>query len=259
MQARLATVRGEPDLFAATQWSVILAAGESQVDPESSRLALSLLCQTYWPPLYTFARARGYSLHDAQDLTQSFFAYLLEHKTYQRADPEKGKFRSFLLSCFKHFLCDTHDRAQTLKRGGGREFLSLDEGRTSAAESLFQTQTQHASSDDTLTEDRLFERNWAETLVATTLERVAADYQAEGKQKLFEELKGFLTVGAAPLPTYAELTATLEMPEPTLRSHVARLRARYREILRAEVRRTVNTAAEVDQELRELLRVLSHA
>ncbi len=256
MQARLATLRGQPDLFVATQWSVVFAAGESQMDANGSHAALAQLCQIYWPPLYTFARARGYSLHDAQDLTQGFFAYLLEHKIYKRADPEKGKFRSFLLGSFKHFLSDARDRAQTLKRGGGHEFLPLNEGIASAAESLFQTQ--HSLGDDALMEDRLFERSWAETLVATTLERVAADYEAEGKQKLFEELKSFLTVGAIPPPTYAALGARLRMPDSSLRSQVARLRARYREILRAEVRRTVSSAAEVDGELRELLRLLSN-
>lgn len=255
MQTGGAPVQGEAGCFEATQWTVILAAAESQVDANGSHAALAQLCQTYWPPLYTFARARGYSLHDAQDLTQGFFAYLLEHKIYKRADPGKGKFRSFLLGSFKHFLGDARDRAQTLKRGGGHEFLPLDEGRASAAESLFQTQ--HSLGENALAEDRLFERTWAETLVATTLDRVAAAYKAEAKETLFEHLKTFLTVGAAPLPSYADLAMRLGVAESTLRSHVTRFRARYREMLRAEVRRTVNSEAEVDGELRELLRVLT--
>jgi RNA polymerase sigma-70 factor (ECF subfamily) len=249
------TVNGRGGAFAATQWTVVLAAAETQAAPESACAALAQLCETYWPPLYTFARARGCSVHDAQDLTQGFFAYLIERKIYKRADRQKGTFRSFLLASFKNFLADARDRAQTWKRGGGHDFVPLDEERVHAAESLFQT---HDSSGENATEaDRLYERTWAETLVATTLGRVAAAYKAEAKESLFEELKTFLSVGAATLPSYAELAARLGIAESTLRSHVTRLRARYREVLRAEVRKTVNTEAEVDTELRELLRVLT--
>lgn len=248
---------GQAEPFAPTQWSVILAAGESQTDPDASRAALAQLCETYWPPLYAYLRARGHSKHDAQDLTQGFFAYLIERKIYTRADREKGKFRSFLLASLKNFLSDARDREQTLKRGGGHQFVSLHEGQAEAAESLLKD---HSSpSQSALGEDRLFERSWAETLVATTLARVAAVYQTEGKENVFKELRTFLTIGAAPLPTYAELAVRLGMAESTLRSHVTRLRARYREVLRAEVRRTVATEAEVDGELRQLLRVLTHA
>jgi RNA polymerase sigma-70 factor (ECF subfamily) len=258
VQTLPATVYGQADPFTATQWSVIVAASQTRAEPEITRAALAQLCQTYWPPLYTYVRARGYPRPDAQDLTQGFFAYLIEHKIYARTDREKGKFRSFLLASLKNFLSDSRDREQTLKRGGGQVFVPLHDSQTEAAESLFHT---HSSSDSsvTVTEDRLFERSWAETLVATVLDRVAAAYKAEGKEDLFCELQIFLTIGATPLPTYAELAARLGMGESTLRSHVTRLRARYRELLRAEVRRTVNTEAQVDAELRELLRVLTSA
>jgi RNA polymerase sigma factor (sigma-70 family) len=251
------TVDGGSDPFVATQWSVILAAGASQATAETSRAALASLCQTYWPPLYAYARAHSWSIHDAQDLTQGFFAYLIAHETYKRADRSKGKFRSFLLASFKNFLCDARDRERALKRGGGCDFVPLDESRASSAESLFQTH--HAFEVGPPAEDRLFERTWADTLVATSLERLASGYQGEEKRRLFEKLKRFLTVGAAPLPTYAELGMQLGIAESTLRSHVTRLRMRYREILRAEVRRTVTSDGEVDEELRELLRVLSSA
>ncbi len=258
MQTLPATVYGQDDPFAATQWSVIRAAGSTQADAEGSRAALAQLCQTYWPPLYTYVRSRGYARHDAQDLTQGFFAYLIEHKIYRRTDRKLGKFRSFLLASLKNFLSDARDREQTLKRGGGREFVPLDESKAEAAEALFETHCSRTSG-GTPAEDRLFERSWAETLVATALERVAESYKAEGKQSLFGEIEAFLKVGAAPPPSYAELTARLGIAESTLRSHVTRLRARYRETLRAEVRRTVGTDAEVDAELRELLRVLTEA
>lgn len=254
MQNSPETDYGHADPFATTHWSVILAAGKTQTDPEVARAALAQLCQTYWPPLYAYVRAHGYSEHDAQDLTQGFFAYLIEHKIYLRTDRQKGKFRSFLLASLKHFLSHARDREQTLKRGGGRDFIPLDEGSAQEAESLFQT---HSSSGSTaLPEERLFERTWAETLVATALDRLAAAYKAEGKESVFERFQTFLTVGADPLPTYSELAARLAVTESTVRSHVTRLRARYREMLRAEVRRTVNTDSDVDQELHELLRVL---
>jgi RNA polymerase sigma-70 factor (ECF subfamily) len=249
------TIRGLSEPFAPTQWSVILAAGESQSEPEAARTALAQLCQTYWPPLYTFVRSRGYAVHDAQDLTQSFFAYLIEHKLYARVDRKKGKFRSFLLASLKNLLADAYDRAQTLKRGGGREFLPLNDEQAEQVESLYQT---HSGTEDSPNEDRIYERSWAETLVAAALARLGVEYQAEGKEKLFANLKIFLTGGADPLPTYAELSDHLGMPASSLRSDVTRLRARYREALRAEVRRTVEHESEVEGELRELLRVLTN-
>jgi RNA polymerase sigma factor (sigma-70 family) len=247
------TVDGQADPFTATQWSVIVAAGKTQAEPEAARAALAQLCQTYWPPLYTYVRSRGRSVHDAQDLTQGFFAHLIEHKLHLRADRQLGKFRSFLLASLKNFLSHEREREQTLKRGGGREFLPLDEGRAEQAESLFQT---HCSSGKGAPEDRLFESTWAETLVETALARLEAAYKAEGKENLFEKFRPFLAVGADPLPAYSELATGMAVTESTIRSHVTRLRARYREMLRAEVRRTVETESEVDEELRELLRVL---
>jgi RNA polymerase sigma factor (sigma-70 family) len=248
------TIHGGNDPFAPTQWSVILAAGQSQANPGAAQTALAQLCQTYWAPLYTFVRSRGSTPHDAQDLTQSFFAYLIERKIYTRADRQKGKFRSFLLASLKNFLSDTRDREQALKRGGGHEFLPLNEEQAAEAESLFQT---HGGSDEGNADDRMFERSWAEMLVNAGLERLKEAYGHEGNAELFEDLKIFLTAGPEPLPTYDQLAARLKIPASTLRSHVTRLRAHYREALRAEVRRTVATESEVDAELRELLRVLT--
>src|SRR5437016_12072948 len=241
----------QSDLFPSTHWSVVVAAGESQAEPEIAHAALAELCQTYWSPLCSFVRSRGYAVHDAQDLTQSFFAYLIEHKIYTRVDQQKGRFRSFLLASLKNFLADASDRERTLKRGRGQSFLPLHEEQAKEAESLFQTHSATSS------EDRLFDRSWAEALVAAGLERLSADYKGEAKEKLFNELRFFLASGADPPPTYAELAVRLGMTESTLRSHVTRLRARYREALRAEVRRTVDTEAEVGEELHELLRVLT--
>jgi RNA polymerase sigma-70 factor (ECF subfamily) len=242
---------GESDSFPSTHWSVVLAARSSQAEPEIAGAALAELCQSYWAPLYSFVRSRGYTVHDAQDLTQSFFAYLLEHKIYARVDRQKGKFRSFLLASLKNFLANAADIERTLKRGGGQEFLPLHEEQAEQAESLFQIHCTASS------EDRLFDRSWAEALVTAGLERLSADYKGESKKKLFNELRIFVAGGVDQLPSYAELADRLGIGESTVRSHVTRLRARYREALRAEVRRTVNTETQVDEELHELLHVLT--
>jgi RNA polymerase sigma-70 factor (ECF subfamily) len=241
----------QSDLFPSTHWSVVVAAGKGEVEPEAAQAALAELCQTYWAPLYSFVRSRGHSVHDAQDLTQSFFAYLIERKIYARVDRQKGRFRSFLLASLKNFLADVSDRERTLKRGGGQNFLPLDEEQISEAESVFQNHRTARS------EELIFDRSWAEALVSTGLARLSADYRSEAKEKLFNELRIFLAGCAGPPPAYADLADRLGMTESTVRSHVTRLRARYREVLRAEVRRTVDTEAEVDEELHELLRVLT--
>jgi len=239
------------DFFPSTHWSVVLAAGRSQTNPESAQAALAELCQTYWMPLYSFVPGRGNTLHDAQDLTQGFFAYLIEREIYTRVDRQKGRFRFFLLASLKNFLSDASDHDRTLKRGGGQSVLPLHDEQIEEAESLFQSYSA------TSNEDQLFDRSWAEALVASGLERLSAEYRNKSREKLFNELRIFLAGSAEPLPAYTELAARLGTTESTLRSHVTRLRARYREVLRDEVRRTVDTEAEVDNELHELLRVLT--
>lgn len=251
LDTRAANGQGPGDVFPSTHWSVVLAAGRSEAEPEIAEAALTELCQVYWAPLYGFVRSRGHTVHDAQDLTQSFFAYVLEHKVYARVDRRRGRFRSFLLASLKNFLADARDRERTLKRGGAQIFLPLHEEQAQEAESLFQTHSGMSN------EDLLFDRSWAEALVAAALERLSADYRREAKEQLFKELRIFIAGGAEPPPTYAELTDRLGITESTLRSHVTRLRARYREALRTEVRRTVDSEKQVDQELRELLHVLT--
>jgi RNA polymerase sigma factor (sigma-70 family) len=251
LDTRTVNGQGRSDVFHSTHWSVVLAAGRSEAEPEMAGAALTELCQVYWAPLYGFVRSRGHTMHDAQDLTQSFFAYVLEHKVYARVDRRKGRFRSFLLASLKNFLADASDRERTLKRGGAQIFLPLHEEQAQEAEALFQTHSGMSN------EDRLFDRSWAEALVAAALERLSADYRREAKEQLFKELRIFIAGGAELPPTYAELTDRLQITESTLRSHVTRLRARYREALRTVVRRTVGGEKQVDQELREVLHVLT--
>ncbi len=233
---------------------MVLLAGRAVGAQESAQHALAQLCRTYWVPLYGFIRSRGYSVHDAQDLTQGFFGHLIEHQICARTDQTRGRFRSFLLASVKHFLNDAYGRERALKRGGGYEFLPLHDEQAEAAEASFCRSTTPGS--DTA-EDRLFERQWAQTLIDTTLGRLTAGYEAEGKGALFRSLEVFVRGSADPLPSYEQLSAQLAMPAATVRSHVGRLRGRYRELLRAELRRTVETEEEVDRELRELLRVLT--
>jgi RNA polymerase sigma-70 factor (ECF subfamily) len=209
------------------------------------------LCEGYWYPLYAYLRRRGYPADQAQDLTQEFFVRVLEGRYLDRADPEKGRFRSFILTSLKFFVADEGDRQRALKRGGGQNFLPLHEEQAKNAESLFQAHSTASS------EDRLFDRSWAEALLAAGLERLSADYKGQFKEKLFNELRIFVAGGTDRPPTYAELTDRLGIAESTLRSHVTRLRARFLEALRAEVRRTVHTETEVDEELRELVHVLT--
>ncbi len=232
----------------------MLAAGRDEEAPELARAALAELCQTYWAPLYGFIRGRGYSLHDAQDLTQGFFTHLLEHQIYTRADQTKGKFRSFLLAAVKNFLNDAYDRQRALKRGSANEFLPLHDAQAVSAEALFQSTACPGAAGSA---DCLFEQQWAETLIGTALQRLAEEFAAGGKADLFRALEVFLRGSAEPLPSYDQLANRLGMPAATMRSHVTRLRARYRDLLRAELRRTVQTEAEVDEELGELLRVLT--
>ena len=249
------TIHGRGDPFVSTHWSVVLTASRGEESPREAEAALAELCRTYWAPLYTFVRGRGHGPHDAQDLTQGFFAHLIEHRIYERTDPEKGKFRSFLLAAMKHFLANAHERAQALKRGGAEAPLPLLEPAVRAAESYYQSQ--HAAADPAAGADRRFERSWAQAVVDAAMERVSRAYAAAGKETLFASLRPFIAGDAATPPGHDRVAAALDMPASTVRSHVSRLRARYREALRAEVRRTVETDAEVKGELSALLRALA--
>lgn len=245
--------RGLEERFLPTRWSVVLAAAQTDA-PSSAKDALAELCRTYWPPLYGYVRSRGYSVHDAQDLTQGFFCHLIEHQIYTRADPDRGRFRAFLLTSVKHFLTNAYLREQALKRGGGREFLPLDEAQVQSAEARFLGSDAPGLRS---TADLLFERQWAETLVKTALDKLEGEFLAEGKIAVFREMKGFIQGSAGPPPTYEAAAARLSMQPATVRVQVSRLRTRYRERLRAELRRTVETEEAVDEELRTLLRVLT--
>jgi RNA polymerase sigma factor (sigma-70 family) len=248
VKATPGTLREGGASFATTHWSVVAQSALTDV-PEAAN-ALARLCEMYWPPIYSFIRRRGYPPADAQDLTQSFFAFFLRTKAYARTDPLDGKFRSFLLASIKNFLADNWDRNQAIRRGGGYQIVSLD---SETAEAFYDPLS---ASDSTA--ERLFELRWAKSLTAGALNSLREELQAEGKLKIFEQLKSFLTGGSI-IPSYDETSQRMGLPRATVKTHVHRLRQRYREIVRREIARTVSAPREIDEELRYLCNVLTEA
>jgi RNA polymerase sigma-70 factor (ECF subfamily) len=205
--------------------------------------ALESLCRTYWYPLYAFVRRRGRSPHDAQDLTQGFFARLLEKDYLKSADSEKGKFRTFLLVALKRFLADEWDHQHAQKRGGFASILSIDQ---ELAESRFAAELAHQ-----LQPDVLFDRQWAMTLVERVMARLQEEYLTSGRATLFEHLRSCLVKDESALP-YAEIASQLNLTEAAIKMAVHRLRARYREILHAEIADTVSAPEDIEDEIRHL-------
>ncbi|HOX60116.1 MAG TPA: sigma-70 family RNA polymerase sigma factor [Candidatus Paceibacterota bacterium] len=232
--------------FATTHWTVVLGVGDS--DTTQTRAALEKLCHTYWYPLYAYVRRYGYSPEDAQDLTQEFFARLLERKWVERADPQQGRFRSFLLGVLKHFLADERDKMRAQKRGGGIPPIPLE---VAGAETRYQLELP-----DNLTAEKIYEKRWALALLENVLTKLRREYEADGKEALFAKLEACLTKGRAAIP-YRALAEELHMGEGALRMTVHRLRARYRQLLRSEIADTVLTREEVEEEMRHLFQVLS--
>jgi RNA polymerase sigma-70 factor (ECF subfamily) len=233
-------------LFPHTHWSRVIAAGKS-ADSTHAREALARLCETYWYPLYAFIRRQGHAPHDAEDLTQSFFAFLLERNLLAVADPSKGRFRSFLLVSLKNFLANEFDRAQAQKRGGGQVILSFN---ANSAETRFV-----AEPADYQSPDKVFERNWALALLAQVLARLRAEQVAEGKLAQFDKLKPFL-MGDGAVPSYAELAAQTGLKEETLRMAVSRLRRKFRILLCEEIAHTLADPSALEDELRCLFAAL---
>ena len=235
--------------FEATRWSIVIAAKKAGgSDSALAHDALGKLCTAYWYPLYTFVRRSGKSPHDAQDLTQEFFARLLEKNWLDDVDRSRGRFRSWLLAAMKHFLFNEWDRSRAQKRGGGATPIPLD---AVSAESRYA----HEPADTaTATAEVLFDRRWTLTLLDRVLARLRAEFSTAGKAALFDALKPSLTGEKSP---YADLAAQLGMSEGAVKTAVHRLRTRYRDLIRTEIAETVETPAEVDDELRHLLAALS--
>lgn len=232
-----------PREFHTTRWSVVLAA-QRRTDSTGARAALAALCRDYWYPLYAFVRRRGFAAHDAQDLTQAFFADLLERNP-TLADPSKGKFRSYLLGALKHFLANEWHRANAQKRGGGRKILEWDALDPEARYAM-----EPADQSDA---DQLFDKRWAMELLDRAMAKLRAEFTAKDDVTTFNALKGTLTGAESPRE---ELARQLGMTEGALKVAVHRLRHRYREVLRAEITETVESESDVDDEMRHLVAVL---
>ncbi len=231
-------------MFEGTQWSDVLAAGRSN-DP-SSGAALARLCTSYWPPLYAYVRRRGYAVPEAQDLTQEFFARLIEKRFFRQARRERGRFRAFLIVALKHFLANEWDRSRAGKRGGGA-VMSFD----------FDAAEPAIPGSDEWNPERIYERHWVDRILAKALRRVREQYLAAGKEATFETLKVVLGGGGRRENAYGELAAELGLTDGAVRVAVHRLRQRYRAALRAVVGETVADPADVDGEIRYLLSVLA--
>jgi DNA-directed RNA polymerase specialized sigma24 family protein len=234
-----------PD-FATTHWSVVLAAGHSSVP--GSQQALENLCRAYWYPLYAYVRRRGHSPEEAQDLTQDFFARFLEKKYFKLADPGRGRFRTFLLTALTHFLTNEWKKGHCRKRGSGQAVMSLD---AESAEQRYAAEPLEETSPETI-----YERRWAATLLEGVLKSLQQEWAAADKGWQFDELKATLW-GGSNGPSYADIAARRSTTETAIKLAAHRLRQRYRELLRAEIAHLVACPAEIDDELRHLIEVIS--
>jgi RNA polymerase sigma factor (sigma-70 family) len=228
--------------FGTTQWSVVLKAGQGAEE------ALLKLCKLYWPPLYSFVRRRGHPVHEAQDLTQAFFAHVLEKRALGTVAPMKGRFRSFLLVSLRHFLDNEWHKAQTLKRGGRETFISWEELRPSDRDAL--------GPSDEMTPEKLFNRRWALMLLERVMNRLRNECIAARKGELFESLKEYLT-GDRAGKSYQQIAAELGMTEGAVKVTVHRLRRRFGELVREQIGQTVERPEEVNEEIRELFAALN--
>lgn len=232
--------------FSATHWSVVLSANCS--DSSIANPALQRLCTTYWPPLYSFARRLGKSPEDASDLTQGFFARLLEKNWISDADAARGRFRAFLLTAFKRYISDNRDRDRSLKRGGGSIVFSIDASTEESRPALNLTTYE--------TPESAFEYRWATTLLDQTLKRLRDEFVLHGREKIFEGLKDFL-VEEPPSGGMKARLGELGLTEAAARMNLTRMRQRYRQILRSEILQTVEAPNEVEEELQHLYRILT--
>ncbi|MCA9062370.1 MAG: sigma-70 family RNA polymerase sigma factor [Planctomycetaceae bacterium] len=241
---------GSSRRFQTTCWSLVLAAGQQASDEAADR-ALATLCATYWKPVYAYVRGRIRNVEDARDLTQEFFASVLERGTLRRADPARGRFRTFLLTTCQRFLANAVRDQSRQKRGGRCRTFSLMIDRADFDQIDRCADPQGV---DEQTAERIFEREWVLTLLESVLQLIRSEFEAKGKRELFEALKSHLSEGSA--DTFAELGQMLGMRENAVRVACHRMRTRYRELIRAEIAATVDSPGMVDDEIRRLFAVV---
>ena len=238
--------------FATTRWSLILSAADSGSDDESkANEALAELCRTYWEPVFLFVSRRGYSIPEAQDLTQDFFLMILETNWLKHADEHRGKFRSFLLKSVQNFLGHAHEKSRAQKRGGKLEFISLDRATQPASRLCVAPETL-----ESLPPERVFDLRWAATVVDKALGRLRDECESHGRVRLFETLSSHLAAERGDV-SYARLAADLGIDEAMVKKQLHNLRQRYRWLLRDEVSQTVENPTDVDDEIRYLCAVLA--
>jgi RNA polymerase sigma factor (sigma-70 family) len=238
--------------FVTTRWSLILSGANSKVGEEDTRAALAELCRIYWRPIFAFVSRRGYSAEDAEDLTQDFFVMMLKGDWLQKADPNRGRFRSLLLKSLQNFLNDATDKTHTHKRGGRVRFVSWDEWIAEPPSQLsISTQTLNS-----LPAERLFDVRWAATVVERALRRLREECECKGRSRVFDVLSAYLTAEREDV-SCASLVETLGVPQGTVKKLLYRMRQRYRWFLRDEVAQTVENPADTEDELRYLCGALA--
>jgi RNA polymerase sigma-70 factor (ECF subfamily) len=241
-----APIGREAGVFATTLWNVVLQAGAEETTAAGS--ALQFLCEAYWYPLYAYVRRQGHSPEDSEDLTQEFFARMLQRNYLRLADQKRGRFRTFLLTSLKHFLINEWTKANRAKRGGGSKLLSLDVELT---ETRFL-----AEATDGRSPDKAFDRRWATVVLERALDQVEREFASEGRTALFTELRASLT-GEENENSYADIGRRFGMSEGNVKVTAHRLRRRYRELLREEIGRTVDTTSAIDAEMNDLMAALT--
>ena len=235
--------------FNTTHWTMVLACGDEN-DAGRAHDALARLFQTYWYPLYAYVRRRGYNEHDAKDLVQGFCLHLQEKHALDKADRNRGKFRTFLLASLQNFLGHEYERERAQKRGGGRELIRLDAEQADARYRLEPI--------DSVTPETIFEKRWAHALLEQTIADLRTDFIRRGKERLFDGLSSFLS-GESHETSYQTAADRLGLPLSAIKTTVHRLRRDYREKLRAEISQTVSSPDEIDDELLYLRKVLATA
>ena len=245
---------GEPREFVTTRWSLILSAAHSGSEEQRVRDALAELCRTYWRPIFSFVRGRGYSIEDAQDLTQDFFVTILKNDWLQHADRNRGRFRSLLLRSLQNFLINAADKSHSRKRGGDVEFVSWHDWMSEASSDL----SIPAAKLESLPPEQLFDLTWAATVVEHALQRLREECESKGKLWLFQTLSAHLTDERDEV-SYAKLSAELGIGDTAVKKQLHNMRQRYRSLLRAEVSQTVENPADVDDEIRYLCASLATA
>jgi len=243
---------GSPDRFSTTRWSVVLACAGSGAGEETARKALDQLCKTYWRPVFAFICRCGHPVPDAQDLTQDFFVIVLKGHLLERADPDRGRFRSLLLKALKDFLANVRIKHRTLKRGGDAQFVSWDEWMAEVPSRL----SISAKEAETWPAERIFDVRWAATAAEHALRQLGEECEAGGRRRVFDVLSDCLAAERQDV-SYQKLSQTLGIPETSVKSLVHELRVRYRDLLRAEVAQTVEKPEDVDEELRYLCAALA--